>query len=137
MLYFWDPAYLKISLFYQYLTIHFIEYGPILLWKSISPQPLRAWFYDFLPSSAASEKSEIIMLPFSFWILCMWPIFFFLQSILEFLSVVWNFIICIGVGQNNLKSFNSGLLSCIISLVISSPSIFSVLKLTKPLKLTP
>lgn len=63
--------------------------------------------------------------------------FFFLQSILEFLSVVWNFIICIGVGQNNLKSFNSGLLSCIISLVISSPSIFSVLKLTKPLKLTP
>lgn len=39
--------------------------------------------------------------------------------------------ICIGLGkQNKLRSFNSGLLSCIISWVICSPSTLSVLSET-------
>lgn len=129
MLYFWDPAYLKISLFYQYLTIHFIEYGPILLWKSISPQPLRAWFYYFLPSSAASEKSEIITLPCSFWILCMWPSFWFFfpterfrifKCSMKFHNMHWCW-----AKQSQILQFWVTFL--VISLVISSPSIFSVL----------
>lgn len=83
--------------------------------------------------SAANEKSEVIMLPFSFWILPMWPTFFSPpESFIIFsLSVVWNFVmICTGVRQNKLRSFSSGLLSCIISLVTCSPSIFSVLSET-------